>query len=164
MNLTPHIITGLLIAKNLPDPFLSVPFALLSHYALDIIPHEPKKDIKYPIPNRRGEKVLDPESERRFWKISVFDGMFSLALIIFYFINNHPAAIINFIYFLIIITAGILPDILNTIGMYFPNKFFHFFAKIHHQCHLITGMFLSRKVSFFIQYFFSLLIYCFFLL
>ncbi len=39
MLLTPHTLVGLAIAKQIPNPFLSAPLALLSHFVLDSIPH-----------------------------------------------------------------------------------------------------------------------------
>jgi len=36
---TPHTITGLLIATEIRNPLVSVPLALLSHFALDLVPH-----------------------------------------------------------------------------------------------------------------------------
>jgi len=39
MLLTPHTIIGLAIAKQIPNPLLSGPLALLSHFAADMVPH-----------------------------------------------------------------------------------------------------------------------------
>lgn len=39
MLLTPHVFIGLAIAKLLPNPFLAIPVALLSHFLGDITPH-----------------------------------------------------------------------------------------------------------------------------
>src|SRR3989344_9308538 len=36
---TPHVAVGVAIASNIPNPFLSIPLALASHFVLDIIPH-----------------------------------------------------------------------------------------------------------------------------
>ena len=39
MLLTPHVFIGLVIAKFVPNPFLAVPIALLSHFLGDLTPH-----------------------------------------------------------------------------------------------------------------------------
>jgi len=39
MLLTPHTLVGLAIAKQVPNPFISAPLALLSHFIGDLIPH-----------------------------------------------------------------------------------------------------------------------------
>lgn len=36
---TPHLLVGAAIVRAIPDPFISLPLALLSHFALDSIPH-----------------------------------------------------------------------------------------------------------------------------
>ncbi len=36
---TPHVVVGAAIATVIPNPFLAIPLAFLSHFALDMIPH-----------------------------------------------------------------------------------------------------------------------------
>lgn len=36
---TPHTAMGILIAYLIPNPYVALPLALLSHFALDLIPH-----------------------------------------------------------------------------------------------------------------------------
>lgn len=36
---TPHVIVGAAIAVAIPNPFLAIPLAFLSHFALDMAPH-----------------------------------------------------------------------------------------------------------------------------
>lgn len=36
---TPHLLVGAAIVKAIPNPFISLPLAFLSHFALDTIPH-----------------------------------------------------------------------------------------------------------------------------
>lgn len=36
---TPHLLVGAAIVKAIPNPFISLPLAFLSHYALDSVPH-----------------------------------------------------------------------------------------------------------------------------
>ena len=36
---TPHFLTGAAILKTVPNPYLGLPLALLSHLALDMLPH-----------------------------------------------------------------------------------------------------------------------------
>ena len=49
MILTAHIVTGAAIASGIPNPLLGVPLALLSHFFLDMIPHN-----AYSIVNIKG--------------------------------------------------------------------------------------------------------------
>lgn len=51
MLLAPHILVGAALATSIPNPFLGLLFAFLSHFLLDRIPHweysiEPLKEIK----------------------------------------------------------------------------------------------------------------------
>jgi len=39
MLLTPHTLVGVAIATNIPNPFIAVPLALLSHFLGDKVPH-----------------------------------------------------------------------------------------------------------------------------
>jgi hypothetical protein len=36
---TPHVAVGAAIATKIPNPFLSIPLAFLSHFALEMVPH-----------------------------------------------------------------------------------------------------------------------------
>lgn len=36
---TPHLLVGAAIVKTIPNPYISLPLAFLSHFALDSIPH-----------------------------------------------------------------------------------------------------------------------------
>lgn len=36
---TPHFLTGAAIVKTIPNPIISLPFVLISHILLDLIPH-----------------------------------------------------------------------------------------------------------------------------
>ncbi len=36
---TPHILVGAAIAKSIPNPYVSLPAAFLSHFVFDFIPH-----------------------------------------------------------------------------------------------------------------------------
>ena len=39
MLLTPHTLAGVVIATKVTNPYLALPLAFLSHFALDIVPH-----------------------------------------------------------------------------------------------------------------------------
>ena len=36
---TPHVAIGAAIAAKIPNPFISIPLAFLSHFAMDRVPH-----------------------------------------------------------------------------------------------------------------------------
>jgi len=54
---TPHVAVGAAIATKIPNPFISIPLALVSHFVLDRVPHwNPHtytETMKYGIPTKK---------------------------------------------------------------------------------------------------------------
>lgn len=78
-----HILIGMIIGKEFNSPWLIIPIALLSHFALDAIPHWDgifdKKDFK-----KTGKaKITDIDVMAKF-----FDIFFSAILVVFFFYNT----------------------------------------------------------------------------
>jgi len=118
MILIVHLLVGAVIAQKFSNPVLGLPFAFISHYLLDFLPHW-QYDVK--------------SIYERTWQKSFFDFLkvaldISLgALFVFIFSKNIPLAL-----------AGggfaVLPDIFAFLFLIFPKNVFlekHFYFHIN---------------------------------
>ncbi|MEK7503698.1 MAG: hypothetical protein AAB577_01805 [Patescibacteria group bacterium] len=116
MILTPHILVGVAIATKVQNPILGLVFVLLSHYFLDLFPHN-----EYSIKNIRGGR----------WSVSLPDFLkafldIALALVIISFTAGFSPMIIT------AVAVSILPDGLTLLQCIFPeNKLLIKHLKIH---------------------------------
>lgn len=117
MTATAHAIVGAAIATKIPNPFISIPLAFLSHFVCDKIPH-------WDVMTNRASK-----SKRQIFTQSLIDAILSLVLVsaLFYFAfqNSDPVNI-----FLCAFSAQ-LPDWLEI-----PYTVFHWnipFSKADYQ-------------------------------
>lgn len=99
---TPHFLTGVAIMKLFPDPKIGLPLALLSHFILDLTPHN-DFDLKLGITLR--EFFAFPK-KRLFTILGVMGADYLLAVISFIWVfltfNNY--------YYLAGGVVGVLPD------------------------------------------------------
>lgn len=77
MTATNHALTGAVIALAIDKPLLAIPLALLSHFALDIIPH-----YNPPGVTNQGY-VSHTESWRKKMRIPSFRYLFALDMLLF---------------------------------------------------------------------------------
>ena len=115
-----HGPTGAFIAKVIPNPFISTPLILLSHYLEDHIPHW---DVGQGITNAHKNKTLS------FFQELLFDFPFSILLTYLLFQSGKPFdSMIWFGWF-----VGLLPDFIE-----FPRLFLNKrlgFLELHHRFH-----------------------------
>ena len=108
---TPHLLTGAVIVKYSGNPVIGLPLALISHFILDLMPHndfglEPGITIR---------EFLTMEKRRRNLIIGALFGDYILSATAFVFLWIKFT---NFWYILGGI-AGILPDLVEQIFMLF---------------------------------------------
>lgn len=125
MILLAHMLLGAAMAKLVPNPFLAVFLAFLSHYFLDIFPH-----VEYDIKNIKNKN----------WKKSLPDAAkvcldFFAGLAAVYFLSRND--------FLTILCAlfSIIPDGLSVINSVLNNKL----LQLHSWLHQGKLHFLSHK-------------------
>ncbi|OGZ64378.1 MAG: hypothetical protein A2812_03145 [Candidatus Staskawiczbacteria bacterium RIFCSPHIGHO2_01_FULL_36_16] len=127
MILTCHIILAAAIAVKIPNAFLAVTLAFLSHYLLDFFPH-----IEYPIENIKNKQWS--KSLPDF--LNVFLDFFSGILIILLFLGTQPIIFIAAFF-------AILPDIMNYFYLIYQNEF----LKINHDLHEKIHFLKNKKIS-----------------
>lgn len=108
---TPHFLTGVAIMKLVPDPKIGLPLALLSHFVLDLTPHN-DFDLTPGITLR--EFFAFPK-KRLLTILGVMSADYLLAVISFIWVfltfNNY--------YYLGAGVAGVLPDAIEQFLMFF---------------------------------------------
>ena len=108
---TPHLLTGAVILKFVPNPIVGLPLALLSHFILDMMPHN-DFDIKPGITLR---EFLRMEKRRRNLIITALVVDFIFAAIAFFYLFF---AFKNF-WLNLGGVFGVLPDLIEQILMLF---------------------------------------------
>lgn len=95
-----HATAGLLIATAIPHPAIGIPVALLSHYALDMIPHG---DTHF------GYWVKEPGRAHRILIVEIID-LGTAAAMTAWLVAIHPEK--AWWYLVAAAIAGILPDLI----------------------------------------------------
>lgn len=108
---TPHFLTGVAIMKLLPDPKIGLPLALLSHFVLDLTPHN-DFDLKPGITLR--EFFAFPK-KRLLIILGVMGADYLLAAISFLWILFH----FHQFWLLAGGVVGVLPDLIEQFLMLF---------------------------------------------
>ncbi|OGG20950.1 hypothetical protein A3D03_04310 [Candidatus Gottesmanbacteria bacterium RIFCSPHIGHO2_02_FULL_40_13] len=108
---TPHFLTGAVIMKLFPDPKIGLPLALLSHFILDLTPHN-DFDLKPGITLR--EFFAFPK-KRLYFILSVMGVDYLLTILSFLWILFHFQ---NY-WLLVGGVVGVLPDLVEQFLMFF---------------------------------------------
>lgn len=134
MILTTHMLVGAAVALKISNPFLALSLALLSHYFLDMIPHD-----GYSITN-----IKERRWNKSFFDFSkVFFDVFIGISLISLFSDYNP--IIYFAAFL-----GIVPDGVTLINRIFPgNKLMIRHQKLHTAVNIVGDRQENKKIPFF---------------
>lgn len=116
MLLTPHILTGAAIASNISNPVLGLFLAFLSHYFLDIIPHQ-----EYDIKN-----IKEKNWQKSFFSfLKVFLDA-TLGILVIFFLSGTNVLIFAAAF------LAILPDGLTLLFLFLPeNKLFKKYETFH---------------------------------
>ncbi|HOX95863.1 MAG TPA: hypothetical protein PLI45_00565 [Candidatus Woesebacteria bacterium] len=122
-----HGTTGAFIASKIPNPLISIPLVLLSHYIEDRIPHW---DV--------GQGLSGWKKSRKaaFLQELFFDFPLSFALVYIIFQNGHPLNWHIWLGWFV----GLLPDFLEFPYLFLDMKFtpIRQFAKLHAWVHRST--------------------------
>ncbi|MGB9743483.1 MAG: hypothetical protein ACPLW9_02090 [Minisyncoccales bacterium] len=122
MILTTHLLTGAMIAKQVPALPLALLLSFLSHYLLDFLPH-PKE---YSIKNIKEKKWRQAQLD--FLKIGLDLSLGSA--ILYYLVGFQPIIYLGAVF-------AILPDGLTLLGLIFNNKFLRYNENFHNKIHFL---------------------------
>lgn len=106
MTATAHALIGAAIAAKIPNPYISIPLAIISHIALDLVPHWDAST------NRRSKSVLRLRTE------ATFDVLLGFSAAYLFFWNRADP-----VYIFIVIIAAQIPDWLQAPYVMYANKF-----------------------------------------
>jgi hypothetical protein len=122
-----HGATGALIASKIPNPFISIPLALLSHYAEDRVPHW---DVGQGLVSGKGSK------KAAFLNELFFDFPLSIIFIYVFFQMGHPLDWKVWLGWFL----GLLPDFLEFPYIFLNMRFTPIkqLARIHKWAHRST--------------------------
>jgi hypothetical protein len=110
---TPHVAVGALIASKIPNPFISIPLSLLSHFVLDITPHW------NPHINREIKKFGYPT--RQSITIIRFDSVIALTLGSLVAIHALPD-VHQFLNIMACSFVSVIPDVVEIPYYFFKRK------------------------------------------
>jgi hypothetical protein len=149
MLLFTHTACGVLIAGITNDPLIGSLTALLSHYLLDVIPHEPKEELFYVSPDKslRSKEIEDKLKRRHF--TSLIDLLISIGIVSGFLLYMFPSP--KCFNLLVIVGFSVLPDILTIAAIYFPNKLLTLHHKYHFQIHKIIPFFVNHYTTYTMQ-------------
>jgi len=129
--LTPHLIFGAAIASKISNPFLALPLAFLSHFLLDMLPHD-----EYSIENVKKKR----------WNKSFFDflkvfGDISFGFLLLYLFSGKEAIIFAGAF------AAMAPDGITLFSIIFPkNKLTALHQKPHMAANTIGDRDENKKI------------------
>lgn len=141
MYLTVHGVAGLAIARLTPNPIVAFIAGVLSHLALDLIPHG-------------DEHLVDSTrfTRRRILKRIIGAGLVDsvvLAIMIMLYVATTPW--VNAGTTIAALAGALLPDILHGVHMVTGSKYLDWFTKFHLRLHNLSGQKFRWQVGMLIQ-------------
>jgi len=159
MRLTTHAAAGVLIGTLSPDPIAAFSAGFVSHFFLDMVPHEKSEDLilEYPDHQIRNSTVV---KRRTFF--SIFDLFFTAVIVIIaWFLSaRKPDSMGIFWVLLSGIIGGLLPDCVVILTFFLDNRFMRLYFKFHVKIHFI---FSSVSVSNFVSILYQIILICIFI-
>jgi hypothetical protein len=137
MLLITHTAMGVLISSLSNNPVIGASCAFISHYALDIIPHESKEELFYVPPKKEDWDDEVKNNINRRTKNSVFDLVFALLIFFSYCFLKIELNIESLLPVCIIVSFSILPDIFTVVYLKYPTKILTLHYNWHHNIHKI---------------------------
>lgn len=133
MILTTHIIVGAVVASKLSNPFLGLPLSLLSHYLLDMIPHD-----DYLIVN-----IKEGRWSKSFFDFAKVSLDLSLAILLVLLLSENKPAIFAGAF------LAAVPDGITLLGGIFPgNKLITWHQKLHIAVNTVGDRKENKKIPF----------------
>src|SRR3989344_7339677 len=114
---TPNMLVGAVITQVIPDPTMSIPLAVASHFVLDAVPHWDGSAPKPPFKTRQVTTAA-------------VDYGFGLTLIYFLTLGN-PLALLLFAGAISATLPDIFQGILSSINYFFKKQYLKEFTRFH---------------------------------
>lgn len=141
MYLSVHGVTGLVIGRLIPNPLVAFLAGLISHFALDLIPHGDEHLVDE-------KRFTRPRILRRILGASLLDGIVLLVLTVVYFATTPFAPVTAT---MAAIAGALLPDVLHGIHLLTHTKSLDWFVKFHSRLHNLPGQKFRWQVGILIQ-------------
>jgi hypothetical protein len=140
MLLITHTAMGVLISSFSTNPVLGASCAIVSHYVLDMIPHESKEELFY-VPPKKADWDDDVKNNiNRRTKNSIFDLVFALVIFFSYCFLKIELNIESLLPVCIIVCFSILPDIFIVIYLKYPTTILTLHYNWHHYIHNVLSV------------------------
>jgi hypothetical protein len=160
MLLMSHTSMGIFIASISSDPILGSTCSFMSHYLLDIIPHEPKDELFY-VPAQKSKWTEEIKNKLRNRKnTSIADLLFSITLIAAYIYFKKLFWFNQLAFLCIILFFSLLPDIMTIIYLRYPFKILAKHYDLHFKIHKIIPIHMSYTTAAGYQIVFSIGLVC----
>jgi len=134
MILTTHATIAILISRVIPNPILSFILGFISHYLIDIIPHDRISDDEE-LNNKIKSGELDFKKQapfKKFLLVCIVDGILLVSMVFYIFYNNLT---LNPVSAGAAIIGSILPDFMWLPFSAFKWKLFKPFFILNNKCH-----------------------------
>jgi hypothetical protein len=137
MYLTVHAAAGLLIASATPNPIFGFAAGLVSHLALDLVPHGDELPTHF----------VRPQVLRRLLGAALLDGTVVAALLVVYYLAGHTFSTTTFA----TLAGALLPDALEGAYLITQTKGLAWFSRFHGKIHNFTKVRLGWQFGMLIQ-------------
>ena len=143
MYLTTHAASGLFLASVIPNPAAAFGAGFISHFVLDMIPHEQKDDLILEYP---GDTNSEIKAIKRRTLISIADILLTLAIIWYAWTISINTGV--FVLIFAGITGALLPDVILMGVFKFDNRFLRWYFDINNKLHfVISKVSIPRYIS-----------------
>ncbi|MCP4726884.1 MAG: hypothetical protein GY863_17725 [bacterium] len=158
MYLTTHASAGLLIGMIIQEPAAAFAAGMVSHFALDMIPHEHKDDLVMEYPTKDGGS---PPPRRRviafFFDLAIVG---AITLFGWWMCGSKNGSQINsFIPIFAAISGSTIPDFVLITVYQWDNKFLRWYFEVNNRIHfIIPHSSIPRTISISYQVLLSILL------
>ncbi|MFC1563300.1 hypothetical protein ACFL6G_00125 [candidate division KSB1 bacterium] len=147
MYLTAHASAGLLLGVVFPNPAVSFTAGFVSHFVLDMIPHEHKSDLILEYPTKgKGS----PPPKRRVITFFIDLAIVGMICLMGWYLSGRSGndQLILFIPVFAGISGSVIPDFVLITVYQWDNKFLRWYFEINNRLHfIIPHSSIPRKIS-----------------
>lgn len=155
MLLISHTAMGILSAAVISNPIIAGACAFLSHYVLDIIPHEPENELFYvPVDREKWTDEIRAKLANRK-KTSTPDLLFSLILVLGYIYFSGMTGFANIILLSVVVFFSVLPDVFTILYLRYPTRWLSKYYDFHYKIHEIIPLHMSSFTAYTYQIVFA---------
>lgn len=145
MFLTTHAAAGLFLSTMMPNPFAAGAAGIISHFILDMIPHEQSDDLIIEYPRYRRP---DAATMKRKTRVGVADlvGAALIYLTAWLLIQEQPDGWGRFLILSAGIGGSVLPDFILILTFYSDNRFLRLYFKLNNTIHFIISRVSVKRI------------------